>query len=395
MTFAGLAARNLLRNKVRTVLTVLGVAVAIVTFLLLRTAVSAWTAGADFAAKDRLITRHKVTFVMPLPKRYVDDVRAHQRELGIKEVSWANWFGGKDPNHEQEFFGNFAVEGETYFDVVPELIVPKDQLAAFQADRSGAVVGDVLAQKLGWKLGTQVTLESGIYPSDPDHPWTFTIRAIYTATARNVDRSSFMFHWSYMNDGLPANRKDEIGWIMSKVDDPSRTADVGIAVDRRFAEQDIQTLSQDEHAFNQSFLGGFSAVLSAFDIISIAILGIMMLVLGNTIAMGVRERTSELATMRAIGFLPKHIALWVLGEAAVLGAVGGFVGLALAYPFIELGLGRWLEENMGGFFPFFRIPPVMAVAAVLLAIVLGTTAAILPAWNASRLKVTEGLRRVA
>ncbi len=395
MTFTGLAARNLLRNKVRTVLTVLGVAVAIVTFLLLRTVVAAWTAGADYAAKDRLITRHKVTFVMPLPKRYVDDVRAHQRELGIKQVSWANWFGGKDPNHEQEFFGNFAVDGATYFEVVPELIVPKDQLAAFMADKSGAVVGDVLAQKLGWKLGTQVTLESGIYPSDPDHPWTFTIRAIYTATARNVDRSSFMFHWDYVNDGLPQSRKDEIGWIMAKVDDPSRTADVGVAVDRMFADQDIQTVSQDEHAFSQSFLAGFSAVLSAFDIISVAILGIMMLVLGNTIAMGVRERTSEIATMRAIGFLPKHIALWVLGEAAVLGAIGGVVGLALAYPFIELGLGRWLEENLGGFFPFFRIPTPMAVAAVFLAILLGTLAALLPAWNASRLKVTEGLRRIA
>lgn len=395
MTFAGLAARNLLRNKVRTGLTVLGVAVAVVTFLLLRTAVSAWTAGADYAAKDRLVTRHKVTFIMPLPKRYVDDVRARSHELGVKEVTWANWFGGKDPLHETEFFANFAVDSATYFEVVPEIIVPKDQLSAFMEDRTGAVVGDVLAQKLGWKLGTKVTLDSGIYPSDPDKPWTFTIRAIYTSVSRNIDRSSFMFHWDYMNDGLPQSRKDEVGWLMAKVANPARTAEVGVSIDRLFEDKDIQTLSQDEHAFNQSFLAGFSAVLSAFDFISIAILAIMMLVLGNTIAMGVRERTNEIATMRAIGFLPRHIALWVLGEAAVLGALGGVVGLVLSYPLIELGLGRFLEENLGGFFPFFRIPIPMAVLAFFLAVGLGVLAALAPARGAARLSVTEGLRRVA
>ncbi len=395
MTFVGLAARNLLRNKVRTALTVMGVAVAVVTFLLLRTAVSSWTAGADYAAKDRLVTRHKVTFVMPLPKRYVENVRAHQGELGVKQVTWANWFGGKDPAHDTEFFANFAVDAKTYFEVMPELIVPPDQMAAFQEDRTGAVVGDVLAAKMGWKLGSKVTIESGIYPNEPDKPWTFTIDAIYTATARNVDRSSFMFHWDYMNDGLPQNRRDEVGWIMAKVNDPTRTAETGMAIDKMFEEQEIQTLSQDEHAFNQSFLAGFSAVLKALDIISVAILGIMMLILGNTIAMGVRERTSEIATMRAIGFLPKHIAFWVLGEAAVLGMIGGLVGIALGYPFIEMGLGRWLEENLGGFFPFFRIPPLMAVASFFMATLLGVAASLVPAWGAARLHVTEGLRRIA
>ncbi len=395
MTLVGLAARNLLRNKVRTFLTVIGVAVTVVTFLLLRTAVSSWTAGADYAAKDRLVTRHKVTFIMPLPKRYVDDVRAHQKELGVKEATYANWFGGKDPAHDAEFFANFAVDDATYFSVVPELIVAPAELAAFREDKTGAVCGDVLAQKMGWKLGTKVTLDSGIYPADPDKPWTFTIRAIYTATARNVDRSSFLFHWDYVNDGLPQNRKDEVGWIMAKVDDPSRTAEIGRAIDARFEDQEIQTLSQDEHAFNQSFLAGFSAVLKALDVISIAILGIMMMLLGNTIAMGVRERTSEIATMRAIGFLPKHIAWWIYGEAACLGALGGLVGLGVSFPFIELGLGRWLEENMGGFFPFFRIPIPMAIAAMGLAIMLGVLAAVIPARTAARIRVTEGLRRIA
>lgn len=395
MTFVGLAARNVLRNKVRTALTVLGVAIAVMTFLLLRTAVSAWTASADFAAKDRLVTRHKVTFVMPLPKRYVDVVKGDAARLGIKGVTWANWFGGRDPAHDKEFFATIAVDGATYFTEAPELVVTPAVLAAFQEDRSSAVVGDVLAAKLGWKVGDKVTLESGIYPSEEGRPWTFTIAGVYTATSRNVDRSTLLFRWDYLNEALPATRKDMVGWLMVRVNDPKRTAEVGMAIDRLFDDKEVQTLTQDERAFNQSFLAGFSAVLAALDLVSIVILGIMTLILGNTIAMGVRERTSEIATMRAIGFLPKHIAASVLGEAAVLGALGGGLGLALGYPFLEKGLGKFLEENLGSVFPFFRVPPAMAALAFVLAIALAVLASIVPARSAARLSIVDGLRKVA
>ena len=392
MTFAGLAARNLLRNKVRTALTVLGVAVAVVTFLLLRTVISAWTVGADFAAKDRVVTRHKVTFIMPLPLRYMERVRAVP---GVKSATFANWFGGRDPKHENEFFAAFAVEGPSYFEVANEFVLTAEHKAAFFDDRTGAVVGDVIAQKMGWKIGDKVSLESGIYPAPSDQPWTFTIRGIYTATQRTADRSSFIFHWKYLNDGLPEKRKDQIGWVMSRVNDPSRTAAIGLEIDKVFDVEEAQTLSQDEHSFNAGFLAGISAVLRAIDIVSVVILFIMMLVLGNTIAMGVRERTGEYGAMRAIGFLPRHIAWFILGEATVLGAIGGLVGVALGWPFVELGMGRWLEENMGAFFPYFRVPPLVIVAAFFLAVVLGVAASILPARQAMKLRVTEALRRVA
>jgi putative ABC transport system permease protein len=391
VTFASLAARNLLRNKVRTSLTILGVAVAIITFLMLRTVISAWTGAADFAAKDRVVSRHKVTFVMQLPKRYIDKIR---EQPDVREATWANWFGGRSPGNEREFFASLAVDGKTYFKVYDELTITEGSLAEFDADRTGAVVGDVLCKKLGWKLGDTVTLESGIYPSPPDSAWTFTIRAIYTTTSRTADRSTFLFHWEYMNDTLPQVRKDEIGWVVSRVKDPTRTADVGIALDKIFDVEDTQTLSQDEASFNTSFLAGFSMVLSAIDLVSVAILLIMAMVIGNTIAMGVRERTGEYGAMRAIGFLPKHIAGFVVIEAVVLSFLGGLVGLMLSYPIVEKGLGGFLEENMGGMFPFFRIPISMVVVALLASMLLGLIASIIPAWLAAKIRVTDALRRV-
>ncbi|MCU0686170.1 MAG: FtsX-like permease family protein [Polyangiaceae bacterium] len=388
MTGATLALRNVWRNRFRAALTALGVAVTVLTFVLLRTIIWAYTMGAEVAAKDRVVTRHKITFVMPLPKRYADSVRA---EPGVTRATWANWFGGKDPKHENEFFSTLAVDPKTYFEVYDEMRLPAGQLEAFQQDRRGAIVGDVIARKLGWKVGDKVSLASQIFPGD----WEFHVVGIYEATRKSVDRSQFIFHFDYLNESLPVARRDQIGWVISRVSDPGRTADIGRAIDQTFDEKDVQTISQSEGAFNASFLGMFSAVLRAIDVVSLAILLVMMLILGNTVAMGVRERTHEYGTMRAIGFLPRHVAWLVFGEALATGAIGGLLGLALAYPIVEKGMGRYIEENMGGFFPYFQIAPATAALALGLALALGALAALVPAYQASRLNVVDALRRVA
>lgn len=388
MTLTSLAVRNLARNKFRVLLTVAGVAVAIVAFLLLRTVTWAWTNAADWAAKDRVVTRHKVTFVMTLPKHYVEEVRESPH---VKVATWANWFGAKDPKHDREFFSTLGVDPATYLEVYDEMKVPSDQVEAWKHDRQGAIVGDVLAKKLGWKVGDRVILQSGIYPGD----WEFTIDGIYTATARSVDRSTFIFQWDYLNESLPPARRDNVGWIVSRIDDPTRVADFGVALDKRFDDRDTPTLSQDERSFQASFLAMFSAVIKAMNIVSGVILVIMTLILGNTIAMGVRERTSEYGVLRAIGFLPGHVAMWILGEALLMGVLGGLVGLAFAWPFINLGIGRFIEENLGSMFPYFRLEGANMVLAVVLAALLGTAAAAVPAWRASKLRVIDAVRRVA
>jgi len=383
------AVRNLGRNKLRTLLTVFAVSVAILAFILLRTVLSAWTVAADHAAKDRVGTRHKVSFIMPMPLRYLQEIREIP---GVQSAASANWFGGKDPKHENEFFASFAVDPKAYLEVYDEIEVPEEQRESWFQNKTGAVVGDSLAKKMGWKVGDRVTLTGTIFPGD----WPFEISGIYTASRKSVDRMSFMFHYDYFNDSPQAEQggmKDKVGWIVSRIDDPSRAAEVSKAIDQRFDERDIQTLSMSERAMNTSFIGMISAVLSAVDVVSLVILLIMVLILGNTVAMGVRERTHEYGVLRAIGFLPRHLAAFVLGEAMVVSIAGGVLGVMISFFFVQMVVGRFLEENMGAWFPFFRIDTTTVVLALLLAAVLGLLAAALPAYTTSRLKVVDALRR--
>jgi putative ABC transport system permease protein len=223
--------------------------------------------------------------------------------------------------------------------------------------------------------------------------WEFNVDGIYTATAQAIDRSSFLFHWDYTNDAVPERYRDMVGWIVSRVDDPSRAVQVGVDLDRMFEERETQTRSQDEQSFNASFLGMFSAVLQAMNIVSAVILAIMTLILGNTVAMGVRERTSEYGVLRAIGFLPAHIALWIVGESLVLGLLGGVLGTVLAWPFIDLVVAQLVEDHMASFFPYFGLRPAHIALALGLSALLGAAASIVPAWTASRLHVVDAVRR--
>jgi putative ABC transport system permease protein len=302
----------------------------------------------------------------------------------------ANWFGGKDPKHDQEFFATLAVQTDTFFSVYDEVEVPPAQKQAWLETKNGAIVGDVLAKKLGWKPGDRVTLQGTIFPGD----WEFVISGVYTAKRRSIDRSTFWFHYDYMNDRIPERAKNQIGWVVSRISDAGAAANVATAIDKHFEDRDVQTLSQSERALNTSFLGMVSTILKALNLVSVVILVIMLLILGNTIAMAVRERTHEYGVLRAIGFLPKHIAGFVCAEALLIGGLGGLLGIGISYPFVNKGVGRFLEENMGGFFPYFRLESQTVVMAAALSLALGLLAAGLPAMRASKLNVVDSLRRV-
>ncbi|MGO9838235.1 MAG: ABC transporter permease [Polyangiaceae bacterium] len=389
MTFAQLAVRNFARNRLRVTLTLFAVALAVVAFLLLRTVMWAWTEGAHSAPSDRIVTRHRITMSLPLPRHYVDEVRGAPH---VRAATWASGFGGKSPQHATVLFGSAAIDAATFFAVYDEMKLPSGQLEAFQHDRQGAIIGDAIAAKVGWKLGDKVTLESGFFPGD----WQFTVDGIYTPSAKSVNGSNFLIHWEYVNESLSNARgdKDTVGLIISRLDDPSHAADVSLELDGLFENREAQTLSQDERTLSASLLGMFTAVLRAMDVLAAVILVIMTLILGNTIAMGVRERTGEYGVLLAIGFLPSHIARWIVAESFVTAIVGGALGALLAWPFINLFLRRFVDENVGSFFPYFGLDAGHALLGVGLSGVLGAAAGAIPAWRASRLRVVDAVRRV-
>ena len=387
MRLATLAIKNINRHRSRTVLTALGIAVAIVLFTLMRTFVLMWTGAVDHAAKDRIATRHKVTFIMGLPKNYVDDIRATP---GVENVTYMNWFGGKVANRPDEFFATIACDPETFLDVYDEILVDPAEAEAWKQNRRGALVGDKLAANMGWNVGDKVVLTGTIFPGE----WDFIVEGIYSAERRSVDRASLWFHWNYLNDSPTVFPKDEVGWVTTRISDPKKSAAISKAIDDRFSERDVQTLTMSEKALQQSFMGMISAVITAVNIVSIAILIIILLILGNTIAMAVRERTVEYGCLRAIGFRAKHIAIFVVGESLTIGLLGGAVGLGLSQLFINLMLGPAIEENMGAIFPHFGIPPQLFALGLGLAAVLSVLAAALPAYRASQLRVADAIRMV-
>jgi putative ABC transport system permease protein len=387
MTLVGLGARNAFRNPFRTTLTVLGVAIAILAFVLLRTVITSWELAAQYAAKDRIGTRHKLSFVIPLPKRYVETV---SQVKGVKATSYANWFGGKDARQPDFFFANMMVDASTMLDVYDELELPADQKQKWLEDRQGAIVGKSLANQLGLKVGDRFVLQGTIFPGD----WALNIDGIYTASRKSIDQSSMFFHWNYVNETLPPARKDMVGWIISRVDEPGKGSDVSAAIDKIFDDRDQQTLTMSEREMNLSFMGMFAAIMKAINVVSLVILLILVMILANTIAMGVRERTSEYGALRALGFLPSHIRLFILGESATLGVLAGVVGVGLAVPLVNGGMSRWIEENMGGMFPYFRVETSTAILAIALAVVLGLASGVVPAIQAGRLSVVNALRRV-
>ena len=388
MNLATYARRNLFRRRGRTIMTVVAVMVCVLILCLLRTVIAAWNAGADAASTDRLSTRHKVSITMQLPQRYIDELR---QVPGVKAATWANWFGAKDPKERVPFFAGFAVDVNSWFDVQDEMVVPPDQLAAWKATPSGAILGDVLARTLGVKVGDRLVITSDIYPGD----WQFTVSGIYTAKRKSVDRNTFLLRWDFLNnDPRAVYSKDHLGWMVSRISDASHSADISRQIDARFDIHDDQTLTMTERQFALSFLGGFAAILSAFDLVSLVILAIMTLILANTVAMSVRERTHEYGVLRAIGFTPAYIRGFILGESVLVAVVGGLAGIAVVYLVVNQGIGPALEENMSGLFPYFRASAQVLIGALVAAVVLGVVAGAVPAIRAGRLKVTDALRRI-
>lgn len=382
--FLKMVLRNVFRHRLRTVLTVAGVGVAVLAFGLLRTLVGVWYLGVESSSATRLVTRNAISLIFPLPLSYAERIR---QVPGVTKVSWGNWFGGIYIDRKN-FFANFAVEPRSYLDLYPEYLLSPEEKTAFLRDRRGAVVGKNLAERFGWRLGERVTLQGTIFPGE----WDFVVRGIYRGALPTTDQSQFFFHWDYLNEVMKKTaprRADQIGFFMIGVDDAANSAAVAERIDRLFANSLAETLTETEKAFQQSFVAMTEAIVTAIRVVSYVVVLIILVVAANTMAMTARERSAEYATLKTLGFGPPYIAGAVLGESLLIALAGGATGVALTFP-----AAGAIGEALKDWFPIFRVAPGTVFLQLAASAAVGAAAAVIPAWRGSTVPIAEGLRKI-
>ena len=376
--------RNAFRHRLRTLLTIGGIAVAILAFGLLRTVITAWYAGVAASSANRLVTRNAISLIFPLPLSYKEKIRAVD---GVSIVSYGNWFGGVYIE-EKNFFANFAVEPISYFDLYPEFLLSDDERAAFFRERKACVAGQKLAKRFGWKIGDTIILRGTIFPGN----WEFILHAIYQGKDKTIDENQFFFHWEYLNETLRktiARRADQVGFYMIGVKRPDQAAATAEAVDGLFKNSYAETLTETEKAFQMSFVSMSEAIITVILLVSYVIIVIIMAVVANTMAMSVRERMGEYAVFKTLGFGSGYLAGLILGESLTLTAVGGLIGIGATFP-----AAAAFGQAVGQFFPIFHVSAETIWMDMAAAAIVGVAAAVIPIWRVVHVRIADGLGRI-
>jgi putative ABC transport system permease protein len=397
MNLFSLVLVNLGRNKLRTTLTLLSVVVALFLFCALRGVLDTLAASIKVGSEARLVTRNAISLIFPLPLSYRERLVAIP---GVKSVSYANWFGGRDPVDPGNFYAQFACDAETYMPIydadveiiaadsssvplpVPAGVNPK--LAMFMSERDACIVGESLFKRMKWKLGQKVPVSGTIFPGT----WTFTIRAVYHAKDPAFGEESMLFHWKYLSEkGMGG--QGFVGWYVLQLGDPGRAGEVTEAVDALYANSGAATHTETERAFQAGFVSMYGNVPFLIGVIGIAVVFAILLVAANTMMMATRERTAEFGVMKTLGFADATLFRLVLIEAAIITFGGGTLGALLAKFTIEGS-----HFNAGGFLPPMTVSWTTVAIGIGVAVLMGATSGIIPALQASRLRIVDALRRV-
>lgn len=380
MKFLPLVLANLKRHKLRTVLTILSVALALFLFASLRTVVTQLEISSQLGGADRMIVQNATAFVFPLPQSYAGRLAGVPH---VTSVTWANWFGGRYGDG-RKFFAQFAVDAETYLDMYrADFIVPDDQREAFLRERTAAIVGEGLLKAFGWKVGDNVTLQGTIFPGD----WTFTIRGTYSLTDPAYGDEQFLFHYDYLYERSPNNVTP--GWFILRIDDPTAAPVVARTIDDQFRNSPAPTKTGTEQAFSAGFMTMMGNVQLLMGTVGMAVVFAILLIAANAMMMNQRERMSEVAVLKTVGFSDRAVFLLVIVEAAVIALSGAVLGLGLA---IYLPLAT--NFNAFGFLPGFHVTSGTAIFGTAIALLLSVLSGFTPAFQAARLPVVQALRRV-
>jgi putative ABC transport system permease protein len=376
--------RNAFRHKLRALLTICGVAVAVLAFGMLSTLVDAWYAGVSAAAANRLVIRHAISLTFSLPIAYMEKIRAID---DVKAVSHMTWFGGIYIDRKN-FFANFAVESRSFLGLYPEFILPDDQRSAFLKDRKGCIAGRGLAERFGWKLDDAVTLQGTIYSGD----WPMTVRGIYQGRDKSTDENQLFFHWDYLNERLEERsprRANRAGIFVIEIDHADAAPAVAGAVDALFKNSLAETRTETERAFQMGFVTMSEAILMAIRLVSLVIICIIMAVVANTMIMSVRERMHEFAVLKTLGYGAFHLAFLILGEALVICAAGGALGIASTFPVLRI-----LASYVGNIFPVLDVSPATLGFDVLAVLAVALVAAAFPIRKVTTIRIVDALGRV-
>jgi len=376
MKFAKLVFKNILRNRLRTLLTILSLVVSLFLIVTLGTILTEFERNTEESNPLRLMSRHAVSLGFVLPMAHLERIRAVP---GVKNAMEFNWFGGiyKD---EKNFFANFAVDAKRLRDIFTELKMSDAEWQAFINDKQGAIVGQKLVTLYGFTPGQRVTLKSPIYNQSVE----FVIRGVCTGG----DEKTLFFHSDYINELVPEWAKDQASLFSILANTPEDVPRISQAVDSMFVNSDAPTKTEREKEFALSFQSMMGGVKQFMYYIMAAITFSVLLVMGNTMAMTVRERTKEVGTLKAIGFQRRTIAGLFLAEALVLAFIGGVIGVG--------GAGMLYRSfPFGTYIPFFQkfIPTgTTLLAAFLLAVMVGLISVAYSAYRVSGLTIAEALR---
>jgi putative ABC transport system permease protein len=376
--------KNAFRHRLRTILTMVGLVVAICAYGLLRTIIDAWYAGVEGTSSTRLITRNAISLTFFLPLSNAERLRGVE---GVNAVSWANWFGGVYIT-ERNFFPQFAVDPESYLKLYPEYVLPDDQKKAFLKDRQGAIVGRKLANTHGWKIGDQIPIKGTIFPGT----WTFNLRGIWDGVDAKTDESQLLFHWPYLNERMKLispKRVNAVGVYVVGIKEPNNAAAISNQIDTLFKNSLSETLTETEKAFQLGFVSMSEAILVAVQAVSYVVVLIIMVVMANTMTMTARERLSEYATLKALGFGPHFVIQLLMGESLLIAVLGGGLGLLLTLPLAAL-----FAKAVGTLFPVFVVSQTTMALQMAASLIVGLVAAAWPAYKMSKISIVNGLRHV-
>lgn len=382
MKYSRLIFANLFRKKIRLLLTIGSFAVALFLFAFLAVVQDVFNRGADIASADRLFVMNRTSIINPEPLSYGDKMR---RVPGVKMVTHDNWFGGIYQD-EKNFFPQFVIDPENQRQVFPELIVSDEDWNRFLKDRQGAIVGVRTAQRFGWKLGDRVPLKTTIWGAGN---WEFNIDGFYHGKRPQDDETQFWFQWDYFQEHVPDALKGQVGWYVIRVETPDDAVRVAKAIDAEFANSPYETKTETESAFAASWVKQFGNIRFLIVSIGTVVFFTLLLVTGNTMAISVRERTSELAVFKAIGFSGRKILFFVLAESLVIALAGGLMGLLLAVVAMPV-----LANALSGLLPQLVLAPSVFGLGFLMAVTVGLASGVLPGVGAMRLQIVNALRRV-